>query len=457
MNSQPPATEALARFAAELAWPAVPEAVVTHAKLCILDAIGCCLFGSGLPTTRLLVETILEQGGAAQASVWGTPHRTSVTQAALANCAAGHSFELDDLHTAALIHATTLSVPVALAFAERDGANGRDVLLACIAGFETGLRVGMAGTHGLFNRGFHPQGTTGVFPAAATAARMLRLDAAGTQHALGIAASLASGLMAAQEGAMTKRLHSGHAGQSGALAALLAQRGYTGIGDAIEAPYGGFLQAYSDAPARERLLDRLGERWETLAIGFKAFPTVSCIHGPLVMLREIRLAQQLTAHDIARIEVACSSFTFKHTVWPYKANGLTEAQMNLYFGLSAMALDGEVFVDQFRPERLADPRILDLAGRITVAVDPAIDALGPPSRDKARITVETRAGARFTAERDWRPGSPEDPMSAAEIRGKLRRLAAGRWPEDRTERLIDLVDRLEDLDDVAPVIAQLRG
>jgi 2-methylcitrate dehydratase PrpD len=451
-----PATRMLAEFSSQLRWEQIPPDVIAHAKLCVLDAIGCCLFGSTLPWTMILTDTIVEQGGKPDASIWGTGHLTSVAQAAMVNCAAGHSFELDDLHTAALIHATTLCVPVAMAFSERDGASGKEFLLACIAGFEVGLRVGIGGTHGLFHRGFHPQGASGVFAAAGTAARMLRFDADKTQHTLGIAASMASGLMAAQEGAMVKRLNSGHAGYAGAMAALLASRGYTGILNAIEAPYGGFLAAYSDEPEQELVVRGLGLQWETLAIGFKAFPTVSCIHGPLKILREIMTQRNLQAKDIARIDVACGTFSYRHTVWPYRASGLTEAQMNLYYGLSTMAVEGEVFVDQFSDDRLSKPEILNFSKRIFVEIDPVIDALGPACRDAVRATVTTSDGQRITREKKWRPGSPEDPMTIEDLKSKFLRLADGRWPAAKSHRLIELIEDLDALPSIEIIAECLR-
>jgi 2-methylcitrate dehydratase PrpD len=451
-----PATRMLAEFSSQLRWEQIPPDVIAHSKLCVLDAIGCCLFGSTLPWTLILTDTIVEQGGKPDASIWGTGHLTSVAQAAMVNCAAGHSFELDDLHTAALIHATTLCVPVAMAFSERDGASGKEFLLACIAGFEVGLRVGNGGTHGLFHRGFHPQGASGVFAAAGTAARMLRFDADKTQHTLGIAASMASGLMAAQEGAMVKRLNSGHAGYAGAMAALLASRGYTGILNAIEAPYGGFLAAYSDEPEQELVVRGLGLQWETLAIGFKAFPTVSCIHGPLKILREIMTQRNLQAKDIARIDVACGTFSYRHTVWPYRASGLTEAQMNLYYGLSTMAVEGEVFVDQFSDDRLSKPEILNFSKRIFVEIDPVIDALGPACRDAVRVTVTTSDGQRITREKKWRPGSPEDPMTIEDLKSKFLRLADGRWPAAKSHRLIELIEDLDALPSIEIIAECLR-
>ena len=453
----PPATRILASFAAGLTWDRVPNEVVEHAKVCVLDAIGVSLFGNSLPWSRILVDTINEEAGAPQATIWGTPYKASVTQASLANCAAGHSFELDDLHTAALIHATTLAVPVALAFAEHRGGSGRDFLLACIAGFEVGLRVGIAGTHELFHRGFHPQGTTGVFSASAAAARMLGLDAAQTQHALGISASMASGLMAAQEGAMAKRLQGGHAGQSGAFAALLARRRYTGVLNAIEAPYGGFLHCYATLEAQDRLTNTLGAKWETLAIGFKPYPTVSCVQGPLHILHRLMTAHGLRANDIEKIEIECSTFTYRHTVWPYRASGLVEAQMNMFYCVAAMAVSGEVFVDQFQESLLADPRILAFTPKIEARIAPDIDARGPDHRDAVRVRMRTVKGQEFAEAREWRPGSPEDPMSKAELTAKFRRLAKDRWPRDKTERIVDAVDNLQELDSLAPIFESLRA
>src|SRR5205085_9417146 len=130
-------------------------------------------------------------------------------------------------------------------------------------------------------RGFHPQGSSGVFVSAAAAAHMLALDAQGTQHALGIAASQAGGLMAAQEGAMVKRLHSGRAAQSGVYAALLAQDDFTGITDVLEAGYGGYLSSYSGKPNAARVTDGLGTAWEAAKVGYKPHACVTSIHAAL--------------------------------------------------------------------------------------------------------------------------------------------------------------------------------
>src|SRR5262249_38291660 len=202
---------------------------------------------------RMVLDMVLEQGGTPQALVPGTAHRTSASQAALVTATAGHGFELDDIHVQAHLHPGSLTVPVALAIGETRGNGGdrpagRDFITAVVAGYEVALRVGLAATGSHFMRGYHFQGTCGAFGAAASAAHVLGLDAEQARHALGIAGSQASGLMAAQEGAMAKRMHGGRAAQSGVYSALLAARGFTGIPHLLEAPDGGFLNAFPDTP-----------------------------------------------------------------------------------------------------------------------------------------------------------------------------------------------------------------
>jgi 2-methylcitrate dehydratase PrpD len=278
-----------------------------------------------------------------------------------------------------------IGASLALALAERRGATtGKELITAMVAGYEIGHRVGSAATMSLFFRGFHPQGTSGVFVAAATAARMLGLDASAFQHALGIAGSQAGGLMAAQEGAMVKRFHCGRAAQSGIYAADLAQDAFTGITDVLEAAYGGYLSSYSDKPNPARLTDNLGNQWETLAVGYKPHASVTSIHSALDSMKAIMAENGLKADDVARVEAGLSPMTHVHCAWEYKAQGVTAAQMNLFFGLAVIAEDGVAFTEQFRQERLAEPRLLDFIRRVTAHVDPEIESMGAAFRHASR-------------------------------------------------------------------------
>src|SRR5690349_16796526 len=272
------ATRDLARFGAGLRYEDLPQDVVERIKLCVLDSIGCTLYGATLPWTRKVADLAMAENARPVASVAGMGKKTSVSLAVLVNGTAGHAFELDDIHKESIIHMGSLSTPVALAYAEERKANAREVITAMTAGYEIGARVGNAATMSLFFRGFHPQGTSGAFAAAGTAARMLGLNAERFQHALGIVGSQAGGLMAAQEGAMVKRFHSGRAAQSGVYAASLAAADFTGITDVLEAPYGGYLTCYSNEPNPSRLTAGLGTTWETLNVGYKPHASVTSIH-----------------------------------------------------------------------------------------------------------------------------------------------------------------------------------
>ena len=439
------ATRQLAGFAASLAFEQIPPAVVAHVKLCMLDGIGVCLHGATLPWTRMVQDLVAAEAASGGAAVWGTGRKTSWALSALANSTAGHAFEMDDIHKESVLHPNSLTVPVALGFAAGNtGATGRDLMTAVVAGYEVGTRVGNAATTQLFLNGFHPQGTTGAFVAAAAAGRLLGLDADAMQHALGIAGSLGSGLMAAQEGAMVKRLHSGHAAQNGVYAALLARRGFTGILNVVEAPYGGFLSALAREPDMARLTAGLGETWEALQAGFKMYPSVTSIHSALDALHAIMREHGLGADDVAGIEVGVGHMTFVHTAWPYQPAGITAAQMNMFYGLSLMAVQGRVSAADFTEDRLADPVLLDFMARIQVAEDERINALGRRARHGCRMVVTTRDGRQFRQDVDDRRGSPENPVDPAEVEVKFRANARTCLPEADIDRVVRLVAGIED-------------
>lgn len=452
----PGASRTLAEFSSRIEYDDLPAEVIERMKLSVLDSLGCVLHGNSLPWTGRVLDMVRIEGGMTVASVFGSNVRTSISQAVLVNATGGHAFELDDIHKESIVHPGSIAVPVALALSEgRQPVSGRELVAAIVAGYEIGTRVGNAATMSLFYRGFHPQGSSGVFVAAATAARSLRLDAERTQHALGIVGSQAGGLMAAQEGAMVKRLHSGRAAQSGVYAALLAERGFTGISDVLEAGYGGFLSTYSGEANPRRLTDGLGSEWEAGKIGYKPHACVTSIHTALDALAAMMHEHNLAADDITSLDIGLSNMTYVHCAWEYKAQGVTAAQMNVYYGLAVIAVDGVAFVEQYRPERLRDERLLDFIGRVTARVDPEIDAMGPPFRHAARVTLLTRDGRTLRHEILNRRGSPENPLGREDIEYKFRQVTASVLRHQDAERLIQLVARLERLEDLGELISIL--
>ena len=403
----------------------------------------------------MIIDMAAEQGGAPQATIPGSAFRTSVSQAALIGSTAGHGFELDDIHAAAHLHCGSLCVPLALAIGEWRKLDGRAVIAAVVAGYEAGLRVGLAATGSLFMRGFHFQGTCGAFAAAAAAAHAMGLDAGQTRHALAIAGSQAAGLMAAQEGGMVKRMHCGRAAQSGVYGALLAARGFTGIANVLEAPYGGFLSSHTDSAMPKRATENLGKHWRILEVGYKPYASAASTHTALYALATMMKENNLRARDIAHINLYCSTMAYRHCAWPYAPQGVTTAQMSLFYTLAVMAHDGEVLTEQFDDDRLADPALLDFMRRINIEVDRAYDAGGDATRHETRMSVLSRDGRRFEKHSKYRKGSPENPMSREECHAKFRRLA-GVLPPAAADRVIREVEALENAPGLGRLIALLR-
>jgi 2-methylcitrate dehydratase PrpD len=339
----------------------------------------------------------------------------------------------------------------------RPHTSGLDLLVATILGYEVSARVGstMGAAHLL--AGWHPTGTHGVLGAAAAAGKVLGLDGPQIGHALGTAGSQAGGLMAAQYESMVKRFHAGRAAQSGVYSALLAERGYAGIKDVFEAPYGGYLSTFSPRADASRLTDGLGTTWEALAVGFKPYSTNGSCHPSIDCLRDLYQHQNVRADDVDSVDIWVSTATDKHVGWEYEPDTVTTAQMNLSYIAAVVLADGEAFVDQFTDERIRDPELVDLSTRVHVIADPDIDAQGDTARHRTRLRVTMRDGRTFDAQRDHAHGSSKDPMSIAEVREKFRRLAGTVLDEARVTRLEHLIDEIDSADDLSDLIDLLAG
>ena len=455
-----PHTRAMADFAAGLEYRAVPPPVRERVKLLILDALGCALYGAKLEWCRILQDTLgaLDRDGSC--SVWGTGRRLSAPHAALVHGTQVQGFELDDVHRAGVLHVGAVVLPALLALAElRRNLSGEEFLAAAVAGYEIGPRVGLCMGPEHIGQGWHSGATIGVFSAAAGAARGLRLDAAGTVHALGIGGTQAAGLMAAQYGAMVKRMHAGRASQSGLYGALLAEQGFTGIEDVLESEYGGFCTTFSRSRDRFDLAELtagLGTVWQTMGVALKFYACVGSNHTTLDALRELGRKRAFAADDVERIVVHGSQATADHVGWKYEPKSLTAAQLNLPFCVATFLLEGDCSVAQFTGNAFADPRRIALADKVEVSADPAITAKGAQFRHMVRVVVHLRGGDRLECAKEAPRGSERDFASAEEITRKFEQLARHALPEERVAELRDSVLALEKLADAARLVDLMR-
>lgn len=448
-------TRRIAEFVSGLTYDAIPEEVRTRIKLLVLDSLGCALYSANLPWSRILQDTLAAVDTSETAAVWGTARRLSSPHAALVNGTQVQGFELDDVHRQGVLHVGAVTLPALLAVAEtRPGLDGRDLLTAAVAGYEIGPRVGMCMGQEHIGQGWHSGATVGVFSAVSGAARALGLSAEQTVHALGIAGTQAAGLMAAQYGAMVKRMHAGRSSQSGLYGALLAANGFTGIVDVFEAPYGGFCTTFSRSQDRfdlSELSAGLGERFETMRISLKFYSCVGSNHTTLDAIRAIQARRPFTLDELDRIVVYGSQVTVDHVGWAYQPQGLTSAQLNLPFCVATLLLEGDVFVKQFEPEAVFDERRIALSRRVEVVHDPEITALGSKFRHKVRVEVHLEDGTVERETREAPRGSEQFFATEADIVEKFRKLTDEAIGAAQRDALIDAVLNMETLDEAGRV------
>ncbi|MBM2804368.1 MAG: MmgE/PrpD family protein [Deltaproteobacteria bacterium] len=448
-----PPTQTLAEYVSGLTYKNIPQEVISHAKLCLIDAFGCALFGSTLPWGKIITSFTKEMGKGKGALIWGDGAEVPSTSAPLANGTLIHSFEMDDLHRVGVIHPGAEAIPAADALVRRVGqVDGKRFLTAVIAGYEVGCRVGMTGGASQLRRGFHPSATSGTFAAGAAAANMLRLNPVKTLHALGIAGTQAAGLMAAQYASMVKRMHPGRSAQAGVYGALLAAKGFTGIEDILEAPYGGFCSTFCDNPNLSHLTQDLGERFETLNVGCKPYPCCGSNHTSIDALKKIlREHPEVRAENVVKMRIRTTRATKLHVGWPYEPKSMTTAQMNLPFCVAVLLHDREFFVDQITEKSIRSEAVLKTTRKIEVLEDPDFEALGDEGRHGVSLEVELQDGRSYSEKVLHAKGSDKHPMTRDEALKKFRLLASRVLSRFRVERLEDTLLDLEKLDDARKI------
>ena len=300
-------TVQLAEYAAGLRYEDLPPEVIACAKDCIIDTVAACICGSGLPWSRIVIEYAERTGPGGASRILGAGSAVQAPAAALANGALAHAFELDALtRPGAGAHPGATVLPPALAVAQQPGvsATGRALIAAFVAGNEVMIRIGRATGHTNEARGFHAPGTTGPFGAAVACGHLLGFDAAGMANALGLAGSLAGGLLefAKGDGGMVKRLHLGRASEAGVLAASLAASGFTGPRTVLEGEFG-FLRVFCSEFDESELTRNLGREYVTLSTVLKRYPVHATAHAAVRAVRDLQALHGFAADQVEAITV----------------------------------------------------------------------------------------------------------------------------------------------------------
>ncbi|MGW1783979.1 MmgE/PrpD family protein [Streptomyces sp. NPDC002143] len=441
------AAQRLGDFIAQLKIEQMPAATRRAAVLHALDAIGCGLAAHALGEAPYAAAAAAEAGTTGPATVIGGRVGLPASDAAFVNGTLCHALDYDDTHPGSVVHVSAAVVPAALAAGQAHDATGPDVLSAIVAGNETSVRLGNAGS-GLFHaRGFHPTGVCGVFGATAAAARVRGLDGDRTAHALGIAGSMASGLLEfLADGSETKRLHPGWAAQAGIAAARLAAHGATGPATVFDGTRG-FLAAYlhGDRTDLATQLSDLGDRWVTPEIAYKPYPACHYTHAPVDALADILRAHPLGPDDIESIvgftdatgmSLVCAPSEDK--VFPRTAY---DAKFSLPYCLAHRLVHGRLDVTSFTADAVSDPAVRAVTPRVSYELKqyaPTPDAFG------GGVRVHARDGRVFEAELRYQRGGSENPLPDQEVVAKYRANASLGLAVEDVRFLEDALLGLED-------------
>ncbi len=453
-------TRQLAAWASELTLDDIPDRVQDRAKHLVLDGLGCALISAQLPWSQTAVEAVLAFEGTGDHVLIGWDQGISAPAAALLNGTFIQGFELDDFHPFAPLHSASLIVPALLAASELAGdVDGAAFVRAAVVGFEVGPRVGLA-LHGseMLTRGWHSGSVFGPIAVAAAVGNLLGLDAEQMEDALGLGATQAAGLMAAQFGAMSKRMHHGMASRNGLYAAMLAKGGYTGIKQVFEQPYGGYLSTFGEGhdPDASQLTAELGGRWETERIVVKPYAAMGGLHAALDALFEITGAHDVAVDAVERIDVDLSEPVYHHGWWPpERPLTPTGAQMNIGYVLAVALLDRAALAQQFSPTRIGADDVWAVIPRITAHHRTEYDEQGSLGRGQTEVRLTMSDGSVLSSSQ-FAAKSILQPLSGAEVVDKFQHLTDGVVDAARQQGLIDVVTTLDRQPDLAELVELLR-
>ncbi len=414
-------TQQLAEFAAGIGFEDLPAAVVARTRLLVLDSAGIMVRARHeSESTPSLISAAERLGfGGGDCTVIGDNRRYTPSAAALINGTLAHSLDFDDTHAEASLHSSAPIVPAAMAAAEMAGASGRDFIAALVAGYEVQIRLSLAldpAAH--YDRGFHPTATCGVFGATVAAGRLLGLDAAGIESALGIALSQAAGsLQFLADGAWTKRSHVGQAAQNGLIAATLAAEGFKGPKEAIEGKRG-FLRAYAPAADAAKAIAGLGEEWETLRLAVKPYPSCRYTHAAMDALAALKRTHDIHAEDIEGVEIGLPETGWKIVGEPEddKRNpqSVVDGQFSMPFCAAVVLREGTLNWDHYATH-LTDPDTRALGRLVSTIVDPMAEAAYPANMaGVARVTARGETYESFVEVPRGEPGNFPDEIEFKE-------------------------------------------
>ncbi|MDQ0340774.1 2-methylcitrate dehydratase PrpD [Caldalkalibacillus uzonensis] len=434
-------SQSLASFIHRTKYEYLEEDVVQFTKLCILDWLGSALAGSHYKPVQILKAFIDEMGGNPQASLV-TGGKTSVYQAALVNGASSHMVELDDIHKASIIHAATVIIPAAVAVAEYRQKSGQDLITAVVVGYDVAFRIGEAVSPSHY-RYWHNTATCGTFGAAAAAAKLLELDEEQIINTLGTAGTQAAGLWQfIDDGAMTKQLHPGKAAMEGVLAAITAQKGFTGAKRILEGPRG-FFKAMCEEADESKVTQQLGEVFKIKENSFKIHASCRHTHQPIDVVLELQKTYNIAPADIRHIRVRTYQSAIEIAGYA-NPESVYASKFSIPYCVAVALEKGSAGLDDFNERNLQDPNIRNLMEKVEVVLDPEIEE-EYPHKWASLVEMELNDGRQLSQHVDFPKGDPENPVTKEDLINKFKRMTQDKLSVEQTNSWVDKIMKLDQI------------
>lgn len=439
-----PCRSVVSDFVTGTRYETLPAEVVRQAKICVLDLVGASLAAGNSELGRMALRLGREMGHGQESSIWGSKEKLPSPAAIFVNAMRGHMLDMDDGHRFSAAHMGVVTVPVAMALAERENLTGRELIEAVVVGYEIGIRLGIFINPEHLMRGFHTTATVGAFASAVVAAKILGLSRSQTENGFSLAGLQSAGLMEVlTTGQMGKSFQVGRAAQNGAWAAYGAKLGMEGPERILEGE-GGFLRAYAGiAQEPENLFRDLGAHFQILSIYFKKHAACRHTHPVLDAVELLRQQQSVRAEDVTAVEVETYSVAAKLTGQTPKEPSAISAKFSLPLSIGLMLTFGEAGPKVYTDRNALHPLARAIADRVTIRTTPRWDSLYPGQRG-ARLTIKT-SGGTFAQEVTFPKGEPENPLTEAELVAKFKDNAGQVFQPMHAERLARSILDLENL------------
>lgn len=451
-------TAEMSRWAAKLKFAQLSKDAVHQAKRFLLDSLGCALGGYQQHDVKLALQVLDETAGAGPATVIGTGKRADVVSASLANALMIRCMDYNDIYWKQDPSHPSDIFPAALAGCERAKSDGRELIVGLVLGHEFECRFCEAAIPGIRERGWH-HATLTAFVSPVVAGRALHLDWEQIQHAIGISASRHATLGAVTAGKLTmmKNTVDPLATQSGVLAALLAEKGYTGPEHVVDGKEG-LAHCFGPEWKLGVLTEGLGDSWRITQCGMKAFPTEALTHTPISAVLDLVREHDLKPEQVEKIRIRSLARAADILSDPskYDPRSKETADHSLPYVIAAALVDRQVTPLQFTPEKIMNSAIRVQLRKVEVVGDPEIEKVFP-ALQRVIVTVRTTEGKEFSRQLDYPKGDPRNPLSDREVEEKFAALAEGVLSKPAQQKVKDAVWKLEKLRSVSELMRLLKA